>query len=133
MQYFLRCPFSQARMIQVADEGRVIYKTGDLPAPRLRQAGNRLGRFPDDLVAGPKRNFQIFDPVDFLAEVTQHPRSPWRAMVGRHPGEGCRNQRQWSVVSGQQGEGTWGQAGPQTMGLSACGHAQAGHFDQAGL
>ena len=66
MQYFLRCPFSQARMIQVTAEGQVIYKTGD----------NRLGRFPeaasDDLMAGPKRNFQIFDPLDFLAEVTQH-------------------------------------------------------------
>ena len=41
-------------------------KTGD----------NRPGRFPeaasDDLEVGPKRNFQIFDPLDFLAEVTQH-------------------------------------------------------------
>ncbi len=34
MQYFLRCPFGQARMIQVTAEGQVIYKTGD----------NRLGR-----------------------------------------------------------------------------------------
>ena len=24
------------------------------------------------MLAGPKRNFQIFDPLDFLAEVTQH-------------------------------------------------------------
>jgi len=66
IQYFLRCPFSQARMIEVANAGKVLYKTGD----------NRLGRFPDaasdDLLAGPKRNFQIFDPLDFLAEVTQH-------------------------------------------------------------
>ena len=66
IDYFLRCPFSQARMIEVTGQGKVIYKTGD----------NRLGRFPeaasDDLLAGPKRNFQIFDPLDFLAEVTQH-------------------------------------------------------------
>ena len=76
IEYFLRCPFSQARMIEVtclrqgfgrpAGEGKVIYKTGD----------NRLGRFPEaaseDLLAGPKRNFQVFDPLDFLAEVTQH-------------------------------------------------------------
>ena len=27
---------------------------------------------PNDLLPGPKRNFQIFDPSDFLAEVTQH-------------------------------------------------------------
>ena len=53
-------------MIEVTDAGKVLYKTGD----------NRLGRFPeaasDDLLAGPKRNFQIFDTLDFLAEVTQH-------------------------------------------------------------
>ena len=56
MQYFLRCPFSQARMIEVTDAGKVLYKTGD----------NRLGRCPeaasDDWLSGPKRNFQIFDP-----------------------------------------------------------------------
>ena len=32
-------------------------------------------RFPpptdDELLAGPSRNFQVFDPLDFLAEVTQ--------------------------------------------------------------
>ncbi len=47
IEYFLCCPFSQARMIEVtflrqgfgreAGEGNVIYKTG----------GNRLGRFPE--------------------------------------------------------------------------------------
>ena len=40
IQYFLRCPFSQARMIQVTGEGKVIYKTGGEPAgaiPRSRQ------------------------------------------------------------------------------------------------
>jgi hypothetical protein len=66
IEYFLRCPFSQARMIQVTGQGKVLYKTAD----------NRLGRFPEaaseDLLAGPKRNFQVFDPLDFLAEVTQH-------------------------------------------------------------
>jgi len=66
IEYFLRCPFSQTRMIEVTGEGQVIYKTGD----------NRLGGFPEaaseDLLAGPKRNFQVFDPLDFLAEVTQH-------------------------------------------------------------
>ena len=54
-------------MIQVTDEGRVIYK---IPMHW------DLGRFPeaasDDVVTGPKGNFQIFDPLDFLAEVTQH-------------------------------------------------------------
>jgi hypothetical protein len=53
-------------MIEVTGEGKVLYKTGD----------NRLGRFPEaaseDLLAGPQRNFQVFDPLEFLAEVTQH-------------------------------------------------------------
>ena len=86
IQYSLRCPFSQARMIQVTEAGKVIYKTEHLPAPTclradthrqtLRQAGNAVGRFPEpgdgELLAGPARNFQVFDPLDFLAEVTQH-------------------------------------------------------------
>jgi Putative transposase len=66
IQYFLRCPFSQARMIEVTEAGKVIYKTEH----------NAVGRFPEpgdeELLAGPSRNFQIFDPLDFLAEVTQH-------------------------------------------------------------
>src|SRR5262245_50618838 len=66
VEYFLRCPFSQARMIEVTSEGQVLYKTEH----------NRMARFPEaaseDLLAGPKRNFQVFDPLDFLAEVTQH-------------------------------------------------------------
>jgi hypothetical protein len=75
IEYFLRCPFSQARMIEVTGRGQVFYKTGD----------NRLGRFPeaasDDLLAGPKRNFQVFDPLDFLAEVTQHIPDPGEHLI----------------------------------------------------
>ncbi|MBM3884057.1 MAG: hypothetical protein FJ387_30855, partial [Verrucomicrobia bacterium] len=37
IQYFLRCPFSQARMIEVTEAGKVIYKSDH----------NRLGRFPE--------------------------------------------------------------------------------------
>jgi len=51
IEYFLRCPFSQARMIDVTGQGKVLYKSGD----------NRLGRFPEaaseDLLAGPKTQF----------------------------------------------------------------------------
>jgi len=99
IQYFLRCPFSQVRMIEVTDAGKVIYKTGD----------NRLGRFPeaasDDLLAGPKRNFQIFDPLDFLAEVTQHIPAPGSHLV-RYYGwysnkaRGQRAQRQPAAAAG---------------------------------
>jgi hypothetical protein len=62
-------------MIEVTAQGQVIYKTGD----------NRLGRFPEaasqDLLAGPKRNFQVFDPLDFLAEVTQHIPDPGEHLI----------------------------------------------------
>ncbi len=54
-------PFSQARMIEVTEAGKVIYKTEH----------NTVGRFPEpgdeELLAGPARNFQVFDPLDFLA------------------------------------------------------------------
>jgi hypothetical protein len=99
IEYFLRCPFSQARMIEVtclrrpvpcsssaaegggfgrqAQQGKVIYKTGDnrlgrFPEARLRPEGPTGRKASEDLLAGPKRNFQFFDPLDFLAEVTQH-------------------------------------------------------------
>jgi hypothetical protein len=66
IQYFLRCPFSQARMIEVTEAGKVIYQSEH----------NALGRFPEpgdgELAPGPSRNFQVFEPLDFLAEVTQH-------------------------------------------------------------
>jgi Putative transposase len=75
IEYFLRCPFSQARMIEVTAEGKVLYKSGQ----------NRLGRFPEaaseDLAAGVSRNFQVFDPLDFLAEVTQHIPDPGAHLI----------------------------------------------------
>ena len=62
-------------MIEVTAEGQVLYKTEH----------NRLGRFPEaaseDLLAGPKRNFQVFDPLDFLAEVTQHMPDPGEHLI----------------------------------------------------
>jgi hypothetical protein len=50
---------------------------------------NAVGRFPEpgdgDLLTGPSRNFQVFDPLDFLAEVTQHIPDPG---AGPGPGSG---------------------------------------------
>jgi hypothetical protein len=62
-------------MIEVTDAGKVIYKTEH----------NAVGRFPepgdDELLAGPSRNFQVFDPLDFLAEVTQHVPDPGEHLI----------------------------------------------------
>jgi hypothetical protein len=65
-EYMLRCPFSLARVVRLTDDGSVIY----------RSEQDHCRRFPSpasvDLRSGPKRNFQVFSALDFLAEVTQH-------------------------------------------------------------
>ena len=65
LEYFLRCPFSLDRIVAETAGGGIIY----------RAEHNSPQRFPDPadthLCAGSKRNFQIFTPLDFLAEVTQ--------------------------------------------------------------
>jgi hypothetical protein len=66
VQYILRCPFSQARLLRVTPEGQVLYKASRTDCHRFPAPGS------DDLSAGVKRNFQVFEPLDFLAEVTQH-------------------------------------------------------------
>ena len=54
------------RILKITPTGQVVYKA--------EHDGCR--RFPKpasgDLKAGVSRNFQVFDPLDFLAEVTQH-------------------------------------------------------------
>ncbi|MDA7903326.1 transposase [Mariniblastus sp.] len=65
-QYILRCPFSLARVVRLTNDGSVVY----------RAQQDRCRRFPGpasgDLKNGPRRNFQVFSALDFLAEVTQH-------------------------------------------------------------
>jgi len=65
-QYILRCPFSLARVVRLTDDGSVI--------DRAEQ--DHCRRFPGpasaDLRGGPRRNFQVFSALDFLAELTQH-------------------------------------------------------------
>ena len=123
IEYFLRCPFSQARMIEVTEAGKVIYKTEH----------NAVGRFPEpgdgELLAGPARNFQVFDPLDFLAEVTQHIPDPGEHLI-RYYGwysnktRGQRAQRQppASAATAAPAAFAHGPGGPQRLG----GAPQAG-------
>ena len=64
--YMTRCPFSLSRLVKVTETGQVIYKA-EKDACRA---------FPDpqddELARGTRRNFQILDPLEFLAEFTQH-------------------------------------------------------------
>jgi hypothetical protein len=65
-QYIVRCPFSLDRILKVTDEGKVIYKAEKpdcRPFPKLGDAR---------LAYGVRRNFEIFDVLDFIAELTQH-------------------------------------------------------------
>ena len=58
--------------------------------PKAEKAGCQP--FPkaasEDLLGGVARNFQVFEPLDFLAELTQHIPNP-----GEHHKNMCVNQR----------------------------------------
>jgi len=66
VQYMIRCPFSLSRLVKVTDTGQVVYKAEK----------QKCQAFPDQnkdgIASGPRRNFQILSPLDFLAEFTQH-------------------------------------------------------------
>jgi hypothetical protein len=64
--YMTRCPFSLSRLVKITQTGQVIYKA---EKDACRAFPDPSG---DGLASGPKRNFQILDPLDFLAEFTQH-------------------------------------------------------------
>jgi hypothetical protein len=64
--YMTRCPFSLSRLVKVTRTGQVIYKA-EKDACRAFPDPQR-----DELARGTQRNFQILDPLEFLAEFTQH-------------------------------------------------------------
>jgi hypothetical protein len=49
-----------------SEDGKVIYRTGKSTCMRFPEHGD------EQLKAGTLRNFQVFEPLEFLAEVTQH-------------------------------------------------------------
>ena len=66
VQYMTRCPFSLSRLVKVTATGQVIYKA---EKDACRAFPEPQG---DGLRSGPKRNFQVLSPLEFLAEFTQH-------------------------------------------------------------
>ena len=66
VSHISRCPSSLARMIKVTDDGQVIYRAGKSDCVRFPQPGD------ERLREGVSRNFQVLNPLAFLAEVTQH-------------------------------------------------------------
>ena len=65
-QYMARSPFSLARLIRITPAGKVLYKAEKDHCQRYPKPAS------EDLFGGVSRNFQVFDPLDFLAELTQH-------------------------------------------------------------
>jgi hypothetical protein len=65
-QYMLRCPFSLARLVRLTQSGFVVYRAEKTDCRRFPEAASA------DLRGGPSRNFQVFEALDFLAELTQH-------------------------------------------------------------
>ena len=66
IEYLARCPFSLARIIKLTDTGKVLYRAVKSACHAFPELGN------ENLKAGVKRNFEVFEPMDFLAAVTQH-------------------------------------------------------------
>jgi hypothetical protein len=66
IEYISRCPFSLARMIAITDDGKVVYRASAPNCIPFPITGDK------ELTSGNPRNFEIFDPLDFLAAVTQH-------------------------------------------------------------
>jgi hypothetical protein len=66
VQYIARCPFSLSRMVSVTAEGKVLYRASKSNCTPFPATGDL------ELAAGVRRNFEMYDPLEFLANVTQH-------------------------------------------------------------
>jgi len=66
VRYMTRCPFSLSRLVRVTESGQVVYKAEKDHCRAFPEADG------DGLRPGPRRNFQVLDLLDFLAEFTQH-------------------------------------------------------------
>jgi hypothetical protein len=65
-EYITRCPFSLTGMVTKTEEGKIVYRASHANCIPFPLSGDAT------LMAGIPRNFEVFDPLDFLAEVTQH-------------------------------------------------------------
>ena len=75
IQYIIRCPFSLDRMLRVGNDGQVIYHA-EHSDPRVFPLSGSA-----DLLGGTKRDYQVFEPLDFLAEITQHIPEPGQHLI----------------------------------------------------
>ncbi len=73
--YMIRCPFSLDRILSISDDGKVVYRAEKAECQPFPALGDVK------LLRGISRNFEVFDPLDFLAEITQHIPDPGMQML----------------------------------------------------
>jgi hypothetical protein len=66
VQYIARCPFSLTRMVSITKDGKILYRASHPKCIPFPLSGDKT------LLKGMPRNYELYDPLDFLAEVTQH-------------------------------------------------------------
>ena len=73
--YMVRCPFSLDRILSVSEDGKVVYRAEKAECQPFPILGDQK------LFRGISRNFEVFDPLEFLAEITQHIPDPGMQMI----------------------------------------------------
>ena len=66
IEYVARCPISLSRMVSLTKDGKILYRASHANCLPFPISGDNT------LMAGIPRNFEVFEPLDFLAEVVQH-------------------------------------------------------------
>lgn len=66
VQYIARCPFSLTRMVSITKDGKILYRASHTQCIPFPLSGD------ETLMKDLPRNYELYDPLDFLAEVTQH-------------------------------------------------------------
>ena len=66
VQYIARCPFSLTRMVSITKDGKILYRASHAQCIPFPLSGD------ETLMKGLPRNYELYDQLDFLAEVTQH-------------------------------------------------------------
>jgi hypothetical protein len=73
----VRCPFSLERILRVTADGKVVYRTEKAECrPFAFEAREGTGKTTTVV-----RNFELFEPLDFIAEITQHIPNPGEHLV----------------------------------------------------
>ena len=102
--YMLRCPFSLERLIRVTEQDKVIYLAEKRSCRRFPKPAS------PDLFNGGARNFRVFDPLDFIAELTQHVPDPRKHLVRYFGFYSNKSRGRRAKAKGDPPQSRWGQS-----------------------